>query len=189
MTLIIINSIMQVAQFVMLVKGLGHRWVLVCALNQFFYLFIFSEQTINLKKYIGAINLIHIVLIVAFLIVAGFAYIIVRAFKWNRKATLIVIIAILTVISFNFYLTVTNSCDYYDKGITGKYEPALGSCRLKIPPYCWYKVTARWIDLTRLINNCYLGEAGKATYDKYFSKDIEKGPFVGYPNSNFFTEE
>lgn len=112
-TKVILDCILGIIQVHFLFKGTTIRLIPFVGILEMIGLYFFSDQTISNTYYIGAINMIHIVVLTIFILI----YFLVQSILFclrSKKKYFFFFMLIVLVLALLFYVFVLNeSCDYW----------------------------------------------------------------------------
>lgn len=106
-------------QVILFLKRKGSNAILLFGTSQIFYLLIYSDQTISVRYYIGAINLVHVAIIIAFLSTYFTVLLLKKLYEKDSKKCLSISAAIIIVFTIYAAVRINTSCQKWDQGITG----------------------------------------------------------------------
>lgn len=145
--LILFNAFSAVMQFSFILNKDTPLLICVPAFLFNMCLFIFYDNTLSSRNYIGVCNVLHL----AFFAVLFCVYLVSRCWEscllQHREMAFCYFIFFFLAIGISVYLfKFKNSCEYQYEGITegGIDDSISGVCKVGSPSICWPKLVSKW---------------------------------------------
>jgi hypothetical protein len=142
-----------------------------------------------MTKYIGGINLLHILFITMFLFLFVSLNLYIKILRWQPKYTLLISLVSLIILGFWFEFKIAHSCDTWSDGINGSISGRVGQCTVMVPQICWYGLTDGMFDISHLIKNCHWSPQDGHYFNSYYNSGLREGPYLGFSDPKNLSEK